>query len=1070
MKITELAISNRTSIVVLTVLLVIAGVYSYFTLPRESAPDVPVPFVLVSTVYEGVSPEDVESAVTMKIEKEMAGVKGVKEVTSTSAEGMSVVAVEFLPDLRVEDALQYVRDKVDQAKGELPQDAEEPVISEINIAEFPIMYINISGQISQVLLKAIADELEDTIETVPGVLGVDVLGALEREIRMEIDQDRVAAYGLTIPELLRLIPAENVNVSAGGLETPGTRFNVRVPAEFVNPDEVDTLLLSVRDGKPIYLKDVAQVRDTFKDRSTYSRLDGVPSITLSIQKRVGANIIPIAQTVKAILERARQQAPQGVEFSLTLDRSEDIDRMVGDLENNIITGAILVMLVLMLFMGTRVSAIVAIAMPLSMLMGFVIIQMLGYTLNMIVLFSLILAIGMLVDNAIVIVENIYRHMQLGYSRMEAARKGAAEVALPITTSTLTTVAAFLPLIFWPGIMGDFMKYLPITVMITLSCSLFVALVINPTLSSAAAPMRARRAEHKHWFMAGYRRFLRASLDYWYVTLGTTMLLLVMMVALYAQFGRGVEFFPEIDPRRAIINLRLPQGTNIEQTNQIALEVERRVERYRPSLEHVVANVGSEGGMNLEGGNSSGPHVANITLLFPEYAIRKSPSADVVALLRQDLADIAGTEINVDKEKGGPPTGEAVSVRVIGKDFKVLGDLSDRVRAAIASVPGLVNVRSDLEDARPELSFHVDRRRAMLLGVNTALVGNFLKTAVFGNKVGIYRQYNDEYDITVRLPVEQRRNIEDLLRLQIPNDRGKPVPLSSLGEFSYAGGFGTIHHVDQNRVVTINGGAEGRLSTDVLKDVQARLATMELPPGYEIRYAGEKEDQDEASLFLGKAFVVALLLVTLVLVAEFNTLVVPMVIMSTVVLSLIGVLMGLLINNLPFGIIMTGIGVISLAGVVVNNGIVLLEYVRQLQREGKGLKDALVEAGATRLRPVMLTAVTTVMGLIPMAVGISFDFRTFELATRSESSEWWRGMAIAVIYGLSVATALTLVVVPSLYMVLYRLMSRMGFGGLHRPGEEVVVPAAQASEGVLVAPPPPPGQAVQPAIPADQPNN
>ena len=1056
MKITDLAIRNRTSIVVLAVLVIIAGAYSYLTLPREAAPDVPIPFVLVNTTYEGVSPEDVESAVTMKIEKELAGVKGVKEITSSSAEGQSVVAVEFLPDLRIEDALQYVRDKVDQAKDELPDEAEEPVISEINVAEFPIMLISISGTVSPVQLKEIADELEDAIETIPGVLGVDVLGAMEREIRLEIDQDRVAAYGLTIPELLKLIPSENVNVSAGGLQTPGTRFNVRVPAEFGDPEEVDNLLLTVRNGKPIYLKDVAQVRDTFKDRLTYSRLDGADSITLSVQKRAGANIITIARTIKEMLRQARSQAPQGVQFSLTLDRSKDIDRMVGDLENNIITGAILVLVVLMLFMGPRVSAIVAVAIPLSMLMGFAIINLLGYTLNMIVLFSLILAVGMLVDNAIVIVENIYRHMQLGYGRLEAAHKGAAEVAVPITTSTLTTVAAFFPLLFWPGIIGDFMKYLPITVIITLSCSLFVALVINPTLSSAVAPGKARELHRGHWFLDGYRRLLRWVLRNWPVTLGGAVLLLVTMGALYRQFGRGVEFFPEIDPERAAIDIRMPQGTNIEQTNQLAIQIERRVEKYRYAIQHVVANVGSESGNPLQGGGGGGPHLANITLLFPEYAQRKVSSDSVIASLRRDLSDIPGAEIKVDKEKMGPPTGEDVSIRIIGRDFQILERLDQQVRAAVADVPNLVNVRSDLEAARPELSFRVDRRRAMLLGVNTSVIGQFLKTAVFGNKVGTYRQYNDEYDITVRLPEAQRRNVEDLFRLQVPNDRGKPVPLSSLGQFQYTGGFGTIHRVDQKRVVTVTGAAEGRLSSDVLADVQAHLSKLDLPSGYEIRYAGQKEEQDKAAAFLGKAFAVAVLLVALILVAEFNTLIVPAIIMSTVVLSMIGVLMGLLLCRLPFGIIMTGIGVISLAGVVVNNGIVLLECTRQLQREGMNLLEAVVQAGATRLRPVLLTATTTIMGLIPMAVGVSFDFHNFELATRSQSSQWWRGMAIAVIFGLSAATVLTLVVVPALYLVLYRALARLGYGGLKRPGEPPAQARIQtAAEAAVVADPPAP---------------
>jgi multidrug efflux pump subunit AcrB len=424
-------------------------------------------------------------------------------------------------------------------------------------------------------------------------------------------------------------------------------------------------------------------------------------------------------------------------------------------------------------------------------------------------------------------------------------------------------------------------------------------------------------------------------------------------------------------------------------------------------------------------STGGPHLANVTLVFYDFVDRKRPSTEIIAAVRKDVADIAGAEIRVEKEQEGPPTGAAVTVRISGEDFKTLEHLSEQAKRMIANVPNLVNLRSDLEAERPELAFIVDRRIAMLLGVNTATVGNFLKMAIFGRKVGTYRQFNDEYDITVRLPLEDRVDIDDLYRLQIPNAAGDSVMLSSLGKFDYRGGFGTINRVDQKRVVTLTADAEGRLGTEVLSDVQKRLAKMDLPLGYEINYAGEKEEQDKAQAFLSKAFAIAILLVTMVLVIQFNSLMIPLIIMTTVVLSLIGALTGLLICNLPFGIIMTGIGVISLAGVVVNNAIVLLAYTRQLQEKGLGLLEAAAEAGVTRLRPVMLTALTTITGLIPMAIGISFDVHTFTWATRSESTQWWRNMAVVVIFGLGFATLLTLVVVPSLYVMLSRLWLRLG---------------------------------------------
>lgn len=1005
MIISDTAIRNRTTVGVLIAIIVAFGTYSYVTLPREASPDIAIPVIVVSTPYEGVAPEDIESSITLKIEKELAGLKGVKEITSASVEGSSEITIEFLPGVSTDDAMQYVRDKVDRAKGDLPTDAEETILTEISFADFPIMLVNLSGPVSPVQLKAIADDLEDYIDAIPGVLNCNVIGGLEREIRLEIDQDKVAAYGLTIPEIVELIPSENVNISAGGLETPGTKLNIRVPAQFAQPEEVDKLVIATRDGRPIYLTDVASVRDTFKDRAAISRLDGEDTITLSIQKRAGENIIEIADRVAAVLEQAKTQVPAGVRFDVTMDQSEDIRLIVKDLENNMLTGLILVAGVLFLFLGWRPAVIVGLAIPMSMLLSFTIIQMFGCTLNMVVLFSLIMALGMLVDNAIVIVENIYRHFTLCGDRIQAAMRGTSEVAWPVITSTLTTLAAFAPLLFWPDIMGEFMKYLPITLIITLTASLFVALVISPMLASLFVRAETKDGDHEHAVIRAYRRVLEITLQHRFTTLSLAVLLLVGLGAFYARHGHGLEFFPDADPRRAVIDIRCPQGTNIYESDRLARIVEHRLSRFQKYFEHVITSV--------EG------HVTTITLVFPKYEVRERPSVEILAELREELDDLPGVELKVEKQEDGPPTGAAVTVRFIGQDFKTLQALSEQAKQAITAVPGLVNLRSDFEAARPELAFQVDRRRAMMLGVNTAIIGNFLKTAVFGREVGKYRQFNDEYDITVRLPLDQRTSVDDLFRLRVPNNAGQAVPLSSLGEFQYTGGYGTILRVDQKRVITLTGDAEGRLGTDVLADAQKRLAELDLPPGYTIEYAGEKEEQDKASAFLSKAFIVALLLITLILVAQFNSLSAPFMIMSTVVLSLIGVFAGLLICRMPFGIIMTGVGVISLAGVVVNNAIVLLDYTRQLQTRGLGLIEAAVQAGATRLRPVFLTAITTVLGLIPMAIGVSYDFHDMAWATKSESTEWWGSMATALIFGLSFATLLTLVLLPTLYVTVFR---------------------------------------------------
>jgi multidrug efflux pump len=1042
MIITDAAIKNRTTIAVLGVIIAVLGVYSYLTLPREAFPDIPIPHILVNTVYEGVSPADIETSVTMKIEKELNGIRGVKQVMSSSAEGLSMIDVEFMPDVPTDVALQRVRDRVDLARGDLPQDVKEPVIKEINLAEFPIMQVSISGDVSPLQLKEIADKLQDEIETLSGVLKVDVLGALEPEIRMEFDRDRMALYNLVITDIMQLIPTENVNISAGGLETRGTKFNVRIPAELVSAEEVDHLLIASRDGKPIYLSDVATVRDAFKDRESFSRFDGVENVTLSIQKRAGANVVKVSDSVKAVLAAAQKRLPGAVKFDLVYDLAKYIRNQVADLENNIIAALILVVGILLIFMGLRTSMIVATIIPLTLLITFFLIQALGYTLNMIVLFSLVLVLGMLVDNAIVIVENIYRHMQLGYRPMEAAILGAREVAWPVTTSTLTTLAAFLPMMFWPGMMGDFMKYLPITLIIGLGASLFVALIFNPVISSMAKHLPKPR-EHDHWFLRGYRRVQQLGLNNPGMTLFLAVCLLAGLAMLYGKMGLGTQFFPEGDPERAVITVRTPQGTNIHETDRIIRLIEKRIEPYRPWIEHTVTNVGSAGGVMTLTTSAGGPHLANVTMVFYDYAIRKRPSMEIIAAARQAIADIPGAEIKVEREKEGPPTGAPVTVRISGEDFRALEQYSEQARRMIADVPNLVNLNSDLEATRPELAFTVDRRRAVLLGVNTATVGNFLKMAIFGTKVGTYRQFNDEYDITVRLPVTDRMKIDDLYRIQIPNISGEAVPLSSLGRLEYRGGFGTINRVNQKRVATLTADAEGRLSSAVLKDVQERLKPLaaQLPAGYDIRYVGEQEEQEAAQAFLSKAFVVAVLLITLILVIQFNSLLVPFVIMTTVVLSLIGALLGLLVCKLPFGIIMTGIGIISLAGVVVNNAIVLLDYTRQLQARGLDLVAAAAEAGVTRLRPVMLTATTTIIGLAPMAVGVSYDFHTFSWATKSESTQFWRNMAVVVMFGLAFATILTLVVVPSLYVMLTRVSWRLrAFFGF-APAQGSMAPAA-----------------------------
>jgi CzcA family heavy metal efflux pump len=1015
MLLTNAAISRRSTVFFLMLVIFLVGLFSYVTLPRESNPDITIPMILVQTTYEGAASEDVENLITIPLERKLKSLKNIKEISSVSAEGASMVTVEYMPDVDIDDALQKVRDKVDQAKGELPGDLEDdPVIFEINLSEFPIMKVAISADLGERVLKQIAEKFEDRFEEIPGVLEVDVTGVREREIRVEFDPDRMAAYKLSFTEILSLVQRENVNVPGGSIDLGRGKYMLRVPGEFTDPSEIDNLVLVARDGRPIYLKDVATIRDTFEDARDHSRMNGHSSVTLSIKKRTGENIIEVSDQVFAILGAAEPLLPHGVEYTVTLNESKDIKRMVSELENNILTALVLVLTTLFLFLGVRSSLLVALAIPFSFFISFIILQAMGITLNMVVLFSLILALGMLVDNAIVMVENIYRHLEEGKDRVEAARIAAKEVGWPIIASTVTTLCAFGPMLFWPDIMGEFMSYLPKTLIIVLSASLFVALVINPVVASAtlkAGGRRSRKDKDHTLLIQAYRVVLRYALNHRALVVFIAIFMLIGTMAAYFGSGPEVELFPETDPNRSYIQIEAPQGTNLETTNGLALEVESII-NSEEDLKYVTGEVGVAS--DFGGGEA---RKATVSVEFVERDERQESSAVVADRMREMLGQITGADIKVEKERMGPPVGAPVEIEFIGADVEVLSGLVENAKALIADVPGLVDVKDDLSRAKPEIAFHVDREKATLMGLSTIEISNTIKAAVNGWRIGDYREGEDEYGIIARLPEKNRQSINQIESLLIPTAKGDPVPLSSVATLEMRSGYGSISHLDQMRLSRISANTAGRSSIEVLKDVQARLARTELPAGYTIDYAGDQEEQQRSSAFLSKAFVIAIFLIFLVLLTQFNSLAQSMIVISSVVLSLMGVFLGLMITGMPFGIIMTGIGVISLAGVVVNNAIVLIDYINLLrEEEGLELFDALMTAGTVRFRPVMLTAITTILGLTPMAVGISFDFRSLTLQVGGEMAVWWGPMAVAVIFGLAVATLLTLVVVPVLYSI------------------------------------------------------
>jgi multidrug efflux pump len=1084
---TRLAVRNRSAILALFAIIAILGISAYGSIPKESSPEITMPMIAVSTAYPGVAPKDMETLVTRVIEDELNRIPEIKQMTSTTDQGYSVVIAEFYNTMNMEAALQKVREKVDLARPKLPSDARDPVLREFNFSEFPIMQVNISGEYDLVRLKDVAEELKDRLEQIPALLDVRLSGGLEREVRVDVDLARLKHYGVAFGDVIDKIRSENVTIPGGAIDVGSQEFLVRIAGEFEDTRIIEDIVVALKNGAPVYVRDIASVDFGFRDRDSYARLDGNAVVTLDIVKRSGQNIIETADAVRAAIAALEPTFPPTTVVKITGDQSEAIHDMVTSLENNIISGLILVIGVLLFFLGVRNATFVGISIPMSMLLSFIIMKTIGISMNMVVLFSLILALGMLVDNAIVVVENIYRHMEQGFERTEAALRGAGEVAVPIISSTLTTLAAFLPLLFWPDIMGEFMGYLPKTLIITLSSSLFVALVIVPTLcamfmrldGAPAAPMRpaarwtllavgvavallvarsnplaagllvltalllvalhgmvlgrmARVFQVRlvPWMTSRYERRLRWALAHRAVVLAASVVVFVGTIMIFMMFNHGVELFPErIPPSQVFVRIDVPSGTSADFTNDIAGAIERQLHGL-PGMEDsksVVTTVGGGGGGDMFSSNAEG----SVAVSFVKYDRRTTDVFETLGRMQRGLgADVAGASISVERPQNGPPTGKPVTIEIIGPEVDELKRLSDRAIAILKAspvYPRLEGLDSDMARGRPELVIEVDREIAALYELSTSQIGSTIRTAVQGTEAAKFRTGRDEYDIMVRLAQPYRDDLSSINDLTIMAEGGRQIPLPSVASWRVDEGLGVVKRKDLDRVATIVSDVRsGEQTNSVLADVRASLADFEaeLPGGYMLRYTGQQEEQEKASDFLGGAFLAALLLIGLILVSQFNSLLKPVIIMTSVIMSTVGVLLGLIVFGMPFGIIMTGVGVISLAGIVVNNAIVLIDYIDLLRtRDGLSREDAVIAAGLTRFRPVILTAVTTVLGLLPLATGFNFDFLGLfrelnpDVYWGGEQAAWWGPMAIAVIAGLSFATLLTLVMVPVLYSVL-----------------------------------------------------
>ncbi len=1025
MLIPNYAIKFRTAVFVLAIVLSIAGAVSYVVMPREGMPDITIPYVYVSSLYEGTGPADIETLISIPLEKQLNDVDGIKEMRSISAENMSIVSIKFVAGEDIDQARQKVKNKVDMARQDLPDDLDEPIVTAFNVSsDIPVFRFAISGNTPPARLAKIAEELQERIETVSGVREAGISGTREREIRVEIDLPRLIAYGIPVGLVMQRIHQENKTVSAGNMELLGDKFQVRIPGEFKFVSELKKILLSDRDGHPVYLTDIARISDTYKDLESISRLNGESCVAIDVKKRTGENSVKLIESVKEVLDGFL--LPEGIKLTAVYDESVDVGMMITELENNVFSGFLLVLIVLVIFMGFRNSLFVAVAIPLSMLIAFAAMNVMGFSLNMIVLFSLVLAVGMLVDNAIVIVENIYRNRTEGMSKIEAARIGASEVAWPVITSTLTTCAAFSPLLFWPDIMGQFMGFLPKTLIVVLCASLFVAIVVNPATCSALISADKREKGKKadkedHAFMKRYERLLRSALSTRPQVLLLGILVMVLSIQLYGVFGNGTELFPQTDPRNATINVRFPEGTSVERTDSVLRDIEKQLAKHE-DVKFYLSTVGAAGGFSLSAG-SGGAHLGNIHVEYQKAEHRKGNTTELTNLIRKEVQTVPGAEIRVEKQKEGPQQGAPVTIELSGANFEVLSKYATDLIRKIETVPGLVDVQDDYEAALPELQFRVDRKRAAMLGLDTDTIGAFLRTAIYGLETSKFRVDEDEFDITLRLPKDQRSTLSLLDEIFIPLQSGKTVPLSSLGKVVYTGGQGAINRKDQKRMITISGFNEGRTVKDIIeKDVKPAIEALHLPGGYKTSFAGDTQEMEESTAFLSRAFAVALGLIVVVLVIQFNSVLLPGIMLVSIVLSIVGVMWGLMIWRLKFGVIMTGLGVISLAGIVVNNAIVLVSTILQRRADGLNATDAVIAACKMRLRPVLLTAVTTVLGLVPMAIGFSLEIHSFppKLVAGTETSDWWAPMAVAVIFGLTVATILTLIVVPVTYSLIESL--------------------------------------------------
>jgi multidrug efflux pump len=1030
MNVIELAMLRSRTVILSLLVVLIGGVVAYSTIPKEAEPDIEIPIIYVSIEHDGISPEDAERLLVRPVEQELRSIEGVKEMTANAYEGGANVQLEFDAGIDTKRAMQDVREKVDLAQAKLPGETEEPTVNEVKVSRFdPMLVLNLAGDVPERTLTTIAKDLKEKLEALPGVLEVNLIGTREELMEVVVDPLAMESYGLDQAQIISFVSRNNRLVAAGALHSEEGRFPVKVPGVFESAEDVLDLPIKAVGERVVHFKDIAQVRRTYKDAESVARLNGKPALAIEVVQRSRANIIDTIDEVNAIVDEERAFWPPEIEIIASRDKSDDVNDMLSELQNNVLAAVLLVFIVIIGILGIRSALLVGVAIPGSFLMGILLIGSFGVTINMVVLFALIMAVGMLVDGAIVVTEMADRRMAEGDSRHDSYSRAATRMAWPIIASTCTTLAAFVPLALWPGTSGEFMKYLPITMIAVLSASLVMALLFVPTLGSIFGRTGANTEEARRnlaaaetgnlddvtGFTGSYIQFLKRRLQKPSLNVAGVSALLVAVYAAFFIFGKGIEYFPDVEQPFGMVDIRARGDLSTEERDRLVRQVEDRI-LGMPEIKYLYAKTGSSD-------QGAEDQIGSLTLNYVDWEARR-PADEILADIQERTNDLVGIRIETRKPDSGPPMGKPIRIEFSSRFPEHLSDAVARVRALMELDADIVNI----EDSRPlpgiEWQIKVDRAEAARFGADISLVGAMVQLVTNGIKIGEYRpdDSDDEIDIRVRYP-ESSRSLAQIDELRIPTDQGL-VPISTFIERMPAQKVGTIRRTDMRRTLAIDADvAAGVLVDDVVRQLKATLSDLDIDPRVSFSFRGSTEDQQEDMDFLARAMMMALAIMAIILVTQFNSIYQAGLILTAVLFSTGGVLLGHLIMGKPFGVIMSSVGVITLAGIVVNNNIVFIDTYNVLRSRGEQPFDAILRTCAIRLRPVLLTTVTTIVGLLPMVLGVNINLIDRDISIGAPSSQWWTQLASSVAGGLAFATILTLVLTPSLLMIQANVIRR-----------------------------------------------